>query len=219
MPVARISVDVGLAHLDRPFDYLVPARLDADARPGVRVRVRFAGQLVDGYLPEFEARLPYDRARASALLKEAGYGEGFDVTLDCVNVAYRAAVCQAVAGMLAQVGIRVAFQPYPTATFFPRLTQATSSFFEFGWTPTPDAWGTLNAIVRSFSADGTTLPLPIPAAQVTSSSADVDGVPATVVTSRDGTMAGVVWVDDGIVNAVAGTMSADEVLSVARGLG
>ena len=54
---------------------------------------------------------------------------------------------------------------------------------------------------------------------MTSSSADVDGVPATVVTSRDGTMAGVVWVDDGIVNAVAGTMSADEVLSVARGLG
>ena len=49
-PVARICVDVGLAHLDRPFDYLVPADLDAVARPGVRVRVRFAGQLVDGYL-------------------------------------------------------------------------------------------------------------------------------------------------------------------------
>jgi primosomal protein N' (replication factor Y) len=56
LPVARISVDVGLAHLDRPFDYLVPARLDADARPGVRVRVRFAGQLVDGYLLERVAR-------------------------------------------------------------------------------------------------------------------------------------------------------------------
>jgi primosomal protein N' (replication factor Y) len=51
-PVARISVDMPLAHLDRPFDYLVPADLDAQAQPGTRVRVRFAGQLVDGYLLE-----------------------------------------------------------------------------------------------------------------------------------------------------------------------
>src|SRR2546429_1314999 len=49
-PVGRVCVDVPLPHLDRPFDYLVPADLDAVARPGVRVRVRFAGQLVDGYL-------------------------------------------------------------------------------------------------------------------------------------------------------------------------
>ncbi|WP_326564264.1 primosomal protein N' [Micromonospora peucetia] len=41
-----------LAHLDRPFDYLVPAELDADAVPGARVKVRFAGQLVDGWLLE-----------------------------------------------------------------------------------------------------------------------------------------------------------------------
>jgi primosomal protein N' (replication factor Y) len=52
LPVARVAVDISLAHLDRPFDYLVPARLDADAVPGCRVRVRFAGQLVDGYLLE-----------------------------------------------------------------------------------------------------------------------------------------------------------------------
>ncbi|GHJ55237.1 putative primosomal protein N' [Nonomuraea sp. TT08I-71] len=45
-------MDVPLPHLDRPFDYLVPDTLDADARPGVRVKVRFAGQLVDGWLLE-----------------------------------------------------------------------------------------------------------------------------------------------------------------------
>nr|WP_130408436.1 primosomal protein N' [Micromonospora violae] len=49
-PVARVCVDVGLAHLDRPFDYLVPAELDEVAVPGTRVKVRFAGQLVDGWL-------------------------------------------------------------------------------------------------------------------------------------------------------------------------
>ncbi|HEV7899132.1 MAG TPA: primosomal protein N' [Planosporangium sp.] len=52
LPVARVCVDVPLAHLDRPFDYLVPATLDEQAVPGARVRVRFAGQLIDGYLLE-----------------------------------------------------------------------------------------------------------------------------------------------------------------------
>ena len=49
-PVARVLVDVSLAHLDRPFDYAVPASMDADARPGSRVKVRFAGQDVDGFV-------------------------------------------------------------------------------------------------------------------------------------------------------------------------
>jgi primosomal protein N' (replication factor Y) (superfamily II helicase) len=52
LPVARVAVDISLAHLDRPFDYLVPARYDEQAVPGCRVRVRFAGQLMDGYLLE-----------------------------------------------------------------------------------------------------------------------------------------------------------------------
>ncbi|HJY58841.1 MAG TPA: primosome assembly protein PriA, partial [Streptosporangiaceae bacterium] len=50
LPVARVAVDISLAHLDRPFDYLVPASMNDTAVPGCRVRVRFAGQLVDGYL-------------------------------------------------------------------------------------------------------------------------------------------------------------------------
>jgi primosomal protein N' (replication factor Y) len=50
LPVARVAVDVPLAHLDRPFDYLVPERLSGTAVPGCRVRVRFAGRLTGGYL-------------------------------------------------------------------------------------------------------------------------------------------------------------------------
>ncbi|WP_230487304.1 primosomal protein N' family DNA-binding protein [Nocardioides anomalus] len=49
-PVARVLVDVPLAHLDRPFDYEVPASMAADAQPGVRVKVRFAGREVDGFV-------------------------------------------------------------------------------------------------------------------------------------------------------------------------
>ena len=48
--MARVAVDTGLAHLDRPFDYAVPQAMAQDAQPGVRVRVRFAGRLVDGWL-------------------------------------------------------------------------------------------------------------------------------------------------------------------------
>jgi primosomal protein N' (replication factor Y) len=48
--VARIAVDTGLAHLDRPFDYFVPSTLDAETVPGCRVKVRFAGRLVDGFV-------------------------------------------------------------------------------------------------------------------------------------------------------------------------
>lgn len=48
--MARVLVEVPLAHLDRPFDYLVDQRDDLDAQPGVRVKVRFAGRQVGGFL-------------------------------------------------------------------------------------------------------------------------------------------------------------------------
>ena len=50
LPVAQVAVDTGLAHLDRPFDYAVPAAMADGAQPGCRVRVRFAGRLVDGFV-------------------------------------------------------------------------------------------------------------------------------------------------------------------------
>lgn len=74
------------------------------------------------------------------------------------------------------------------------------------------------AQLRGYSADGTTLPLPVPADEATASETEVDGVPATLLESRDGAFAAVVWVDEGVVTAVAGTLSTDEVLSVARSL-
>ena len=110
--------------------------------------------LVDGYLPELDKRLRYDPAAARALLREAGYAHGFEVALDCVNVTYRAAVCQAISAMLAQIDIRVSFQPSPSSIFFPKLTQATSSFFEFGWTPGTDPWAMLNNVIRSWDGAG-----------------------------------------------------------------
>lgn len=52
LPVARVAVDVSLPHLDRVFDYAVPEAMSQTALPGVRVRVRFSGRLVDGFILE-----------------------------------------------------------------------------------------------------------------------------------------------------------------------
>lgn len=51
-PVARVLPLLGMPHLDRLFDYAVPGKFAADALPGVKVRVRFAGRLVDALLVE-----------------------------------------------------------------------------------------------------------------------------------------------------------------------
>ena len=51
-PVARVRLDNTLPHLDRTFDYQVPAELSEDAVPGARVRVRFGSQRVTGFIAE-----------------------------------------------------------------------------------------------------------------------------------------------------------------------
>ncbi|MGH3581068.1 MAG: primosome assembly protein PriA, partial [Mycobacterium sp.] len=51
-PVARVLPMLSVPHLDREFDYLVPADLSDDAQPGVRAKVRFNGRLVDAFILE-----------------------------------------------------------------------------------------------------------------------------------------------------------------------
>lgn len=77
-PVARVLVNKGVLHLDQYFDYAVPEELDADAQPGVRVRVRFGagarnvrggrregGGLIDGFLVERLTESDYPGALAA----------------------------------------------------------------------------------------------------------------------------------------------------------
>jgi hypothetical protein len=83
----------------------------------------------------------------------------------------------------------------------------------------PGLPGNVASELRTAMGDGTTLPIPVPTDQYTTTSAEVSGTPATVLTSNDQTVAGVVWLDGGIVTIVAGPLDAQEVLSVADGLG
>jgi primosomal protein N' (replication factor Y) len=100
-----VCVDVPLAHLDRPFDYRVPEQLDGDAVPGCRVRVRFAGQLVDGYLLTRAAES--DHKGKLAFLEKVVSPEP---VLSPDSMALARAVADRYGGMLADV-LRLAVPP------------------------------------------------------------------------------------------------------------
>jgi peptide/nickel transport system substrate-binding protein len=114
----------------------------------------FLSPLVDGSTAALDRPLRHDPARARALLAEAGYPQGFGITLDCVNTTWRQAVCQAAASMLTRVGLRTTLRASAPTQFFPKITQAGASFLEFGWTASPDAWLSLNGLFRSWTPSG-----------------------------------------------------------------
>ncbi len=92
---------------------------------------------IRGYDAAMARRLPYDPEAARRLLTEAGYPNGFEVTLNCPNDRYvnDAEVCQSVAAYLARVGVAVRLQAEPKATYFPRALKRETSMFLLGWTP------------------------------------------------------------------------------------
>ena len=107
--------------------------------------------LIGGYHPDGDKRVPYDKERAKKLLTEAGYPNGFEVTLDCGNNAPAAEICQAVAAMLSQVGIRTRPNIMPQTTLFPKLETYDTSFYLLSWGGgiTSDALYTLNALYHT----------------------------------------------------------------------
>jgi primosomal protein N' (replication factor Y) len=110
LPVARVLVDVPLAHLDRPFDYLVPAKLHDLVVPGSRVKVRFAGQDVDGFVVERVAES--DHAGRLASLRRAVSAEPV-LTPDVASLV--GAVAERYAGTRSDV-LRLAVPPRHATT-------------------------------------------------------------------------------------------------------
>ena len=98
-------VDISLAHLDRAFDYLVSEEQSATAQPGTRVRVRFAGQLVDGFVLERVAGS--EHTGRMAYLERAVSGE---VVLGPEIANLARAVADRWAGTMADV-VRLAVPP------------------------------------------------------------------------------------------------------------
>lgn len=105
---------------------------------------------VRGYTKDADKRLPFDREKARQLLTEAGYPNGFAITLDCGNIQPAADICQAIPPMLAQVGIRVTPNIVPQATYFPKVGKFDTSMYLLSWgTPTFDALYTLQALLHT----------------------------------------------------------------------
>jgi peptide/nickel transport system substrate-binding protein len=105
---------------------------------------------VDGYDRKFDVLPVFDPARAQALLKEAGYPNGFAVDLDCSAQQPADAICQGIAGMLARVGIRVAYKPLPFNILLPKLNTGDTSMYVIGWTPaTAEQEGVLVPLVHT----------------------------------------------------------------------
>ena len=134
-PVARLWVDVPLAHLDRPFDYLVPAALAEQVRFGSRVRVRFSGRLVDGYV--LERRADTDHAGRLAYLERAIGGEP-------VLTAETAALFRAVADRWAGTAVDVIRLGVPSRH---GRAEAAAASAPAGTPPSapPDAFGAYRA--------------------------------------------------------------------------
>jgi peptide/nickel transport system substrate-binding protein len=100
-----------------------------------------ASQLVSPAMSGFSeanaGRPAFDVESAKALLAEAGYADGFSFGLKCPNDRYLndEAVCQAVVGMLAQIGITAELDAMPVRNYWPELREDNYDMYLLGWSP------------------------------------------------------------------------------------
>jgi peptide/nickel transport system substrate-binding protein len=103
-----------------------------------------APPFVNGYTKALDALPKVDIAKAKALMKEAGYADGFQVTLHCPNDRYinDEGICQASASMLAKIGIKVNLVAQPRGPHFTLIQKRPpeTEFYMLGWgVPTYDS--------------------------------------------------------------------------------
>lgn len=107
--------------------------------------------------PELEKRLPFDLNAARQQMTDAGYPQGFEVTLDCPNNRYinDEEICQTLAAMWARLGVKVRVNAMPRSTYFPKLQRLDTSMYLLGWGGAiTDAETTLTPLLRSRGEGG-----------------------------------------------------------------
>ena len=112
---------------------------------------------VYGYDVAANTRPPFSIAKAKALLKQAGYPDGFEVTLDCPNDRYinDALICQALTSMWAKIGLKVKLDAMPKAQYFAKINKRDTSLYMLGWAvATFDAQDALINLVHTRDSKG-----------------------------------------------------------------
>lgn len=111
---------------------------------------------VNGWTDALNAYPDYDFDKAKALMADAGYADGFDLTLNCPNDRYvnDEAICQAAVAMMARIGINVTLDAKPKAQHFPIAKSGDSDFYMLGWgVPTFDSHYIFNFLVHTKTDD------------------------------------------------------------------
>src|SRR3569832_318914 len=102
----------------------------------------------------------YDPAAAKKLVAEAGYPNGFSLTMDCPNDRYvnDARICEAAVGMLAKIGVKVNLLAQPKAKYFAKVLAPggyNTDFYLLGWTPNSfDSWNVFVSLATCRDATG-----------------------------------------------------------------
>lgn len=107
--------------------------------------------------PALEKRLPYDLDGAKKLMADAGYPQGFEVTLDCPNNRYinDEEICQTLASMWARLGVKVRVNAMPRVTYFPKIQKLDTSMYMLGWGGAiTDAETTFTPVLRARGEGG-----------------------------------------------------------------
>lgn len=107
---------------------------------------------VNGWTKSLDAVPTRDMAKAKKLMADAGYADGFSITLNCPNDRYinDEAICQAAVGMLGQIGIKVNLDSKPKAQHFPLIKNKTTEFYMLGWgVPTFDSHYIFNFLTHT----------------------------------------------------------------------
>ncbi len=131
------------------------------ARVVMRGESRPTGSMVApgiaGFSDDVDKRPAFNPDEAKKLLADAGYANGFPVTLDCPNDRYTndEAICQAIVPMLTRVGIQIKLNAQTRSLHFDKIglkENRNTSFYMLGWTPgTFDAH---NMLVNIVTMDG-----------------------------------------------------------------
>ncbi|MCY1535193.1 Periplasmic dipeptide transport protein [compost metagenome] len=116
------------------------------------------GPGINGWTADQDKRLPYDVDAAKKLLTEAGYPNGFEVSMNCPNDRYvnDGQICQSVAANLAKIGVKINLVAETKGTYFPKILRRDTSFYMLGWTPTTyDSHNALSSLTSCPDDKGT----------------------------------------------------------------